>query len=117
MLKRLITGHRAMTRRAVDLPCAGADCYVKINAAPFLLALDLHGLIEPENVHVTIDRTAHQLSMRLPKAEVSSWPGLTMSGSAAEVTSRREASIQRRTEALEKVGVAMCCRFARGSCA
>jgi dyslexia susceptibility 1 candidate gene 1 protein len=80
-----------------------SDCFVKVNAPPNLLALDLHGLID--DTASTVSFKADGLVLNLPKASPQLWSTLKAEpaehGGRAGLKARREASIDRQRAAAE----------------
>lgn len=69
---------------------AVTPCCIKVNFAPYILLLDLHGTIEPSSSSVTA--TIEGLAFTLSKAAAGDWERLVSQDSKAERESRRNAA-------------------------
>lgn len=85
-------------------PTAVADCYLKINQPPFLLALDLYAEVDVGSAAVTVDHDARLITCVLRKASLGAWPAATHAAASPQaLRERREASLARKAALDEQV--------------
>ena len=81
-----------------------ADCYLKINQSPHLLALDLYAEVDVGSAAVTVDHDSRTIHCVLRKAAPAAWPALVFAAaSPAALRERREASLARKVLLDEQV--------------
>ena len=86
-----------------------ADCYLKINQPPYLLALDLYAEVDVGSAAVTVDHDARLITCVLRKASPGAWPAATHAAASPQaLRERREASLARKAALDEQVRGAAC---------
>ena len=93
---------RGVSKKACDIFLS--DRFLKVNAPPYLLALDLWGEIDEERSTATVSQGSVTVHMR--KAEPGAWDNLHVPlgdrSTRAEVLERRKESIERAHRKLEQ---------------